>query len=219
MAAARHAGTASGHVVLLGDSIFDNQAYVDGGPDVVAQLRDELPAGWHATLLAVDGDLTTDVAQQLRRLPSDATHLVVSAGGNDALGFAYLLDEPVRTVSGALALLGAARDRFSTNYVTMLESVAAAGLPTAVCTIYDTPPSAPDQPIIKTAAAIFNDSITRAAFARGAALIDLRLICDEDADYANPIEPSAHGGRKIARAIAALLIEDRPVPRSAVIGA
>jgi len=26
------------HVVLLGDSIFDNAAYVHGGPDVVAQL-------------------------------------------------------------------------------------------------------------------------------------------------------------------------------------
>jgi len=27
------------------------------------------------------------------------------------------------------------------------------------------------------------------------------LICTEDADYANPIEPSARGGEKIARAI------------------
>lgn len=31
---------ATGHVVLLGDSIFDNAAYVRGGPDVVAQLAD-----------------------------------------------------------------------------------------------------------------------------------------------------------------------------------
>jgi hypothetical protein len=29
----------------------------------------------------------------------------------------------------------------------------------------------------------------------------LRLICDEDADFANPIEPSARGGAKIAQAI------------------
>jgi hypothetical protein len=27
-------------------------------------------------------------------------------------------------------------------------------------------------------------------------------VCDEPADYANPIEPSAQGGRKIARVIA-----------------
>ena len=28
------------HIVLLGDSIFDNAAYVAGGPDVVKQLRE-----------------------------------------------------------------------------------------------------------------------------------------------------------------------------------
>jgi hypothetical protein len=30
---------ATRHVVLLGDSVFDNAAYVRGGPDVVAQRR------------------------------------------------------------------------------------------------------------------------------------------------------------------------------------
>ncbi|HEX6372708.1 MAG TPA: hypothetical protein VF006_27555 [Longimicrobium sp.] len=33
------------HVVLLGDSIFDNASYVAGGPDVVTHLRGELPHG------------------------------------------------------------------------------------------------------------------------------------------------------------------------------
>ena len=36
------------------------------------------------------------------------------------------------------------------------------------------------------------------AFARRLPMVDLRLICDEDADYANPIEPSVQSGRKIA---------------------
>jgi hypothetical protein len=27
------------HIVLLGDSIFDNGAYVNGGPDVVTRLK------------------------------------------------------------------------------------------------------------------------------------------------------------------------------------
>jgi hypothetical protein len=35
-------------------------------------------------------------------------------------------------------------------------------------------------------------------------LFDLRLICDAEADYANPLEPSVAGGAKIAAAIAAL---------------
>ena len=75
-----------GHVVLLGDSIFDNERYVPGGPDVVGHLRNELPAGWTATLLAVDGAVVNDVPRQLRKLPANADCLVVSAGGNDALG-------------------------------------------------------------------------------------------------------------------------------------
>src|SRR5688572_16398198 len=79
------------HVVLLGDSIFDNAAYVAGGPAVVDQLHTILPADWKATLLAVDGDTTGLVADRLRGLPADASHLVVSVGGNDALRHTYLL--------------------------------------------------------------------------------------------------------------------------------
>lgn len=206
------------HVVLLGDSIFDNRAYVSrGDPDVVAQVREELPGGWDATLLAVDGDVTSGVARQLRSLPRDATHLIVSVGGNDALGFAHLLQMGATSVAESLILLGNAQDQFEANYRSMIDTVAAIGLPVAVCTIYDTPPSEPGQRVIKSAVALFNDCITRAAFARGISVIDLRLICDEDADYANPIEPSAHGGRKIARAIAALVLPDRRAQRSAVI--
>jgi hypothetical protein len=52
---------------------------------------------------------------------------------------------------------------------------------------------------------LFNDAIIRQAFARGLPLLELRLICDRDEDYANPIEPSAKGGDKIAAAIATLL--------------
>src|SRR4051812_12923794 len=69
-----------GHVVLLGDSVFDNGAYVAGGPDVAAQLRVRLPeaAGWRVTRLAIDGAMIGGIPSQLGRLPSDATQLVVS---------------------------------------------------------------------------------------------------------------------------------------------
>ena len=74
------------HVVLLGDSIFDNGTYVPGEDAVIDQLRAELPNDWEATLLARDGDVVADVATQLMELPDSATDLVVSVGGNDALG-------------------------------------------------------------------------------------------------------------------------------------
>src|SRR3712207_3492707 len=73
-------------VVLLGDSIFDNAAYVAGAPDVVRQVGQRLPQGSKATLAAVDGSKIGGVRRQLRSVPADATHLVLSVGGNDALG-------------------------------------------------------------------------------------------------------------------------------------
>ena len=59
------------HVVLLGDSIFDNARYVPGGPSVIEHLRRVLPAAGRATLLAVDGAGAEDVARQVARLPAD----------------------------------------------------------------------------------------------------------------------------------------------------
>jgi hypothetical protein len=85
----------------------------------------------------------------------------------------------------------------------MLGGVLRAGLPTAVCTIYD-PRFADTQQrrVAMVVLAAFNEVITRAAFSCGTALIDLRLVCNEDADFANPIEPSVTGGKKIATAVA-----------------
>jgi hypothetical protein len=206
-----------GHLILLGDSIFDNGAYVRGGPDVVRQLRGCVPANWDATLLAVDGAVVRNVPSQLARVPRDATHLVVSAGGNDALGASHLLGQSVATVAEALSLLETAQSRFARDYEEMVEAVMARGLPTALCTIYDTPPSAPEQRLIRTALALYNDEIARAAFSRGLALIDLRLVCSEEEDYANPIEPSLAGGAKIASALAAWAAEVREPTRRSVI--
>jgi hypothetical protein len=90
------------HVILLGDSIFDNAAYTGGGPDVVSQLRRILPSGWRTTLRAVDGARTDDVASQLRRLPGDASHLVLSVGGNDALAHGDLLEGPAASAAQVL---------------------------------------------------------------------------------------------------------------------
>lgn len=52
---------------------------------------------------------------------------------------------------------------------------------------------------------MFNDVILRFGFERGLTIIELRLVCNEKTDYANPIEPSGTGGLKIAKAIAGWL--------------
>jgi lysophospholipase L1-like esterase len=206
------------HVVLLGDSIFDNGAYVRRGePDVVAQVQAKLPGGAKASLCAVDGAVTAGVERQLARLPSDATHLIVSVGGNDALRSSGLLREQARSVAEVIAKFATVQDEFARNYRAMLDAVLERRLPTAVCTIYDARfPDPQEQRLVVTALSIFNDVITREAFARRLHLIDLRLICNEPDDYANPIEPSAKGGEKIAGVIAQVAAGNTIFPRSQV---
>lgn len=203
------------HIALLGDSIFDNRVYVAPEPDVARQLQVRLGSGWSVTLLAVDGHVASDVAaRQLGRLPADASHLVVSVGGNDALGQSFILGEPAGSVAEAVARLADAQARFAADYARMLDAVLQRGIPTAVCTIYDANYPEPQRRLVVAALALFNDVIFRAAIARGLPVIDLRLVCSEPSDYANPIEPSASGGDKIATAIARLL-EDRSAGRQA----
>ena len=191
------------HIVLLGDSIFDNAAYTDGGPDVVTQLRGLLPAGWRATLAAVDGSQAAEVAAQLARLDATATHLVLSVGGNDALMASGLLDEPVYSSADALRLIAASVREFESRYHAAVAACLARGLPLAVCTIYHgnfPDPDYRERAIVALTA--FNDAIVRTACAHGLDVIDLRAVCDLPQDYANPIEPSSTGGAKIARAVA-----------------
>jgi hypothetical protein len=190
------------HVVLLGDSIFDNGAYTSGGPDIVTQLRSLVPASWTATLLAVDGARVDDVTRQVERLPSEASHLVLSVGGNDALAHSELLEGPAASAPQLLGFLADAAESFERRYRRLVHRLLERELPLTVCTIYNG--NFPDpgfQRLVSTALCIFNDPILRIACERRLIVIDLRLVCNEAADYANPIEPSSTGGGKIAGAI------------------
>jgi hypothetical protein len=204
---------ANQHVALLGDSIFDNAPYTDGAPDVVAHLRAALPEGWGASLLAVDGSTTADLGPQIAHLEDDVTHVVLSLGGNDALLNSDLLNTPVASTAEALALFGVRVDAFEASYVAALESLLALERHITVCTIYEGNLDPAWAPLARVALMVFNDIILRVAFEHGIDVIDLRLVCTEASDYANPIEPSGGGGRKIAEAIAlAVGAEEGPSP-------
>ena len=200
------------HVVLLGDSIFDNAAYTRGGPDVVTQLRALVPRGSQATLGAVDGATTEDFAPQVTRIPSDVTHIVVSLGGNDALGHLDLLDRRVRSSAETLLALAEAASSFERRYRRAVYSVVSRRVPVTLCTIYNGNfPEPQFQALASTALTVFNDAILRVAFEHALAVIDLRTICSQPEDYANPIETSTIGGEKIARAIIrALALSETP---------
>jgi len=206
----------SNNVVLLGDSIFDNGSYLkEGEADVLGHLRRELqPFGLDATLLAQDGAVAANVFDQMARL-NDATHLVISCGGNDALQVRYGLYELVNlrhTPFGLVKrlvrdhpvrLLLKIRQEFLSNYKHLLQEAQETGLPVIVCTIYDRCPG------IKRSERLFlsiffNKIIMRQATSVGIPVIDLRALCSEPDDYsdASPIEPSTKGAAKIAMRIA-----------------
>jgi hypothetical protein len=177
------------HVILLGDSIFDNGRYTRGGPDVVSQVRELLGAGWEATLLAVDG----------------------SVGGNNALMHLGILDAPTATVASSLETLAEVAAAFVTRYRAAVDACSKTRLPLTVCTIYDGCfEDAAFQRIASTTLALFNDAIIRVAVERALPVIDLRFVCARPEDYANPIEPSSIGGEKIARAIVGVMTGGTP---------
>jgi hypothetical protein len=209
------------HVVLLGDSIFDNAAYVAGGPDVVTHLERGLPDGWQATLAAIDGATTQDMAIQHGRIPADATHLVLSIGGNDALMNVDILERRASSAGEALWMLADVRDAFAKRYDAVLRELLGRGLPLTVCTIYEGNfPDARMQRLAATALTVFNDAILRHAIRAGLSVIELRLVCTDPEDDANPIEPSVQGGAKIARAVTrAVGAHGNDGPRTEIIAA
>lgn len=190
------------HLVLLGDSILDNKSYVGSGLDVVSHLRQQMPDDWKATLRAVDGSVVENVQKQTLDLPADTTHLFVSVGGNNAILNADILQMKVSSSAEVFDRLADLASTFEFHYRQMLQAILSLNKPTTVCTIYY--PRIPEefaQKISVAALSTFNDVIIKQAFLAGVPLIDLRLVCSEDSDYANEIEPSETGGGKIAKTI------------------
>ena len=188
------------HITLLGDSIFDNKSYVGAnGKDVITHLREFLPDDWQAILCAVDGNVVENVSGQLLKAPPETTHFFISVGGNDAIMNADILGMKANSSAEVFDVLSNRASDFEFQYREMLKKVLSRNLPTAVCTIYY--PRFPDPVLQKIAVAAlssFNDVIIRQATLNGIPILDLRLICSENDDYANEIEPSSKGGEKIA---------------------
>jgi hypothetical protein len=207
------------HIILAGDSVFDNRTYVEvGEPDVRDQLSDLLDDGDKATLIAIDGDINNNVSKQLDNIPNDATHLFISIGGNDALMHIDAFTETVTTIGEALDFFNEKVQEFERDYIKMLTNVIKYGLKTTLCTIYNPcfdhdkmdrisymiPLNANIKELQRrstTALPLFNNIIFQEAFNFGLPLMDLRLIFNDMADYSNPIEPSVVGGMKMAKII------------------
>jgi lysophospholipase L1-like esterase len=192
-------------VLLLGDSIIDNGAYVRAGePDVAQQLQALLPD--HAVIKrAVDGATCADVRERQTDDLSRAERIVLSAGGNDALQHIDLLEaRTVTTAKDTLVRLWSVRQEFRRSHAALLDRLALARRPVLVLTVYNPcfhghglDPAY--QQAAECAISIINDVIQQEARRRSFDILELRELFHDRADYANPIEPSAIGGAKLAK--------------------
>ena len=191
------------HIVLLGDSIFDNAPYVGPtGKPIIDYLNENLGENNRATLLAEDGATISDVTQQAKDLPKDTTHIFLSIGGNNIRKYTSILEETDTSVLEVLNNFYELRESFEREYFLLLKELKDIGIPLTVCTIYNCSFEGEErQRAVEVALALFNDAIIRSTYRLSVPYIELRDVCTEPSDYVSNIEPSDSGGRKIAGVI------------------
>ena len=181
------------HLVLLGDAL-QNIDLGKGQAESALVPRPRNP--WKLTVLQPPEVLRPS---RVRAIPAEVTHIVICVDGGWAIETSGLLQGSARTIREALYGLASAADEFEKVFVRLIAAAAEAGVPTIVCTLV---PARYVDPVQERAAAaalaIFNDRILRRAIAAQLSIVELRLICDEDNDYASETLLSHAGVRKVA---------------------
>lgn len=198
------------HLVMLGDSIFDNGSYVAvGRPKVSDQMRGALPPAWKLEFLAQDGAKLSHVHTQIYKASPSATHIVASMGGNDVLSYAQVMLQKSERVAHSLYMMSLIQQKFKRKYRGVVTRLLDTNADITLCTIYN--PCEPlEQAALQSAenvgVSVFNDVIFQIASEFGIRVVDLRNIFTQRRDYANVIEPSHVGGQKMVRALLAQII-------------
>jgi lysophospholipase L1-like esterase len=189
-------------LVLIGDSILDNEPYTRPAPSTTDHLQRLLP-DWSVQRLARDGSTMADIPFQLRELEGRPTVAVLSVGGNDAVEHIGLLEQRVSSSAEVLAQLVRITDDFAQRYEQVAHSVAALAERAILCTIYEVKlEPAVYADLARAPLGLLNDAIVRVGSRLAADVLDLRSVCTDHADFVLQIEPSERGAEKIARAIA-----------------
>ena len=150
------------HILLAGDSIFDNKSYLKPDQLSVSQhLKSQMPSD-KVSLLATDGAKIRDIKTQIDNIPADGTHLVISAGGNDALSHINIFNQPCGSIGYALERLCTIRDEFDEQYWELITLAHDKDIPLTLCTIYYPDFANPYPFYMKAAAGLFQavDSVS-----------------------------------------------------------
>jgi hypothetical protein len=188
------------HVVLLGDALIDAYLSIDKTPGEFE--RAVLPGARHRWKLSVVSADEVERAGATLALPRDATHAMIFIEGNHAIEQSGLLDGGSDAYGQKLEQLALAADEFERKLGRLIQAAQVARLVIMVGTMFQ--PYYKDPVRQRTACAalaVFNDRVTKRAAAAGAALIDLRLVCNEPEDYDKPTQLSKSGVQKAANVI------------------
>jgi hypothetical protein len=189
------------HLVLLGDALQN----IDLGNEAETVLVPRPRNPWKLTVLEAPQLLQQ---RKVRAIPSEATHIGICVDGGWAIETSGLLKGGAHSISDALYSLAAAADQFEVVFAQLIVAAVEAGVPTIVCTLVPARhQEASRQRVAATALAIFNDRILRSATAAKLSVVDLRLVCDEDGDYASETLLSRAGVRKVANVARSALYE------------
>ncbi len=181
------------HLVLLGDAL-QNIDLGKGQAESALVPRPRNP--WKLTVLQ-----PPEVLRQgrVRAIPTEVTHIGICVDGGWAIETSGLLQGSARTIREALDALARAADEFENMFARLIAAAAEAGVPTIVCTLVPARyVELSQQRVAATALAIFNDRLLRRAVAARLSVVELRLVCDEDGDYASETLLSHAGVRKVA---------------------
>jgi len=197
------------HVVLLGDSIIDNDPYVLSEEKSVLQHLKGLSHHEYIQL-ALDGDTTQDVLDKQLQVATlkQATNYVLSIGGNDLLqNLHQLYKTDFESLNEGLTYLQInIFKQIEIRYEAIVKEISSYRTNLLLLTVYEGDLGRTDEfsgvlDSSKIMASAFNDIVYKTAKKYGADILELRNIFTSSEDYANPIEPSHIGGEKLAKAI------------------
>lgn len=175
------------NIVLMGDSIFANDPYVERGDSVGDMLQDK-----HGNVLVVaqDNAVINDLDYQFSKIPSkfdsSKTKIIVSVGGNDLLN-QYMMSDVSKTDH-----VNTIFNRYTSNLNNLRNN---SNCEFILSNIYY--PRSPDYTRYYDIIEIWNDKLGKYAKNNGLKILNIDDKVDKKHYFTHDIEPSASGSSVI----------------------
>ena len=175
------------NIVLMGDSIFANDIYVERGESVGDQLQDK-----HGNVLVVaqDNAIIEDLDYQFNKIPSNLdsknTKIIVSVGGNDLLN-QYIMSDVSKTQH-----VDTIFNKYTSNLNNLRNNSSCEFI---LSNIYY--PRSPDYIRYYDIIELWNDKLGKYAKNNGLKILNIDDTVDKKHHFTHDIEPSASGSSVI----------------------